>query len=359
MMGKSLLFNDLTSEQLRQLVDLNQVYTGYQSAKRDWITQYQGSMTWREAPNGEQYLRRREKSVDKGLGRRSPETEAIKSAFDEARARVKAALDGTAARLDQMAPVNKALRLGRVPITTAKVLRRLDEAGVLGRNILIVGTNALYAYESRAGVQFSSDSLATGDVDCLLDARARIGLSVIDLKTEGIIGLLRRADKTFEVTRKDSYTAQNSKGFMVDLIIPMPKNPLRQSRRSKFPRVDGDLKPVEIEGLSWLLNSPKFEAIAVGEDGYPVPIVSPDPRAFALHKFWLSKKDDRDPLKKQRDLLQSNIIMKITAERFPTLRFDGDDMAYFPKHIVDGAMAAKQAFGGHLPQGPDFSVPDW
>jgi len=345
-MGKPNLFNDLSLEQMRQMVDLEQVFSAYRNAQREWNAQYQGVMTWRTAANGESYLRRRQGAVDKGLGPRNPDTEAIKAGFDEAKARVKDKLDGTSARLDQMAPVNKALRLGRVPITTAKVLRKLDEAGALGRNILIVGTNALFAYESRAGVQFLSESLSTGDIDCLFDAKARIGLSVIDLKAEGIIGLLRRADKSFDITRKGSYTAENSKGFMVDLIMPMPKNSMRKTRRTKFPQIEGDLEPIEIEGLSWLLNSPKFEAMAVGEDGYPVRIVSPDPRAFALHKYWLSSRDDRNPLKKQRDLLQSNIIMKITQERFPHLRFDGDDMASFPRHILEAAMASKSAFDG-------------
>jgi len=349
-MRKSNFFSDLSSEQLRQLVDLEQVFRSYRGAQQDWNAQYRGTMTWRAASNGEEYLHRREGAVDKGLGRRTSETEAIKIAFDEAKARVKEKLQGTSARLDQMAPVNKALRLGRVPMTTAKVLRKLDEAGAIGRNILIVGTNALYAYESRAGVHFASDSLSTGDIDCLFDARARIGLSVIDLKAEGIIGLLRRVDKSFDVQRKGGYTAANSKGFMVDLVMPMRKNPMRPSRRTKVPRVEGDLEPVEIEGLSWLLNSPKFEAMAVGEDGYPIRIVTPDPRAFALHKYWLANKDDRDPLKKQRDLVQSYIVMKITEERFPLLRFDGEDMAYFPKYILDGAMASKNAFDDQIPK---------
>jgi hypothetical protein len=359
-MGKTNLFNDLSSEQVRQIVDLEQVFSAYRSARQEWNTQYQGTMSWRVASTGDEYLRRREGTVDKGLGRRNQETEAIKAAFDEAKARVKNKLQGTSATLDQMAPVNKALRIGRVPTTTAKVLRKLDEAGALGRNIIIVGTNALYAYEIRAGVQFSSESLSTGDIDCLFDARARMGLSVIDLKAEGIIGLLRRADKSFDVTRKGSYTAENSKGFMVDLIMPAPKSPMSRTRRVKFPQVEGDLEPIEIDGLSWLLNSPKFEAMAVGEDGYPLRIVTPDPRAFALHKYWLSNKVDRDPLKKKRDLLQSNIIMKIIEERFPLLRFDSEDMAYFPKQILEGALASKNAFDGRFPNMfEDFTSPRW
>jgi hypothetical protein len=36
----------------------------------------------------------------------------------------------------------------------------------------------------------------------------------------------------------------------------------------------------------------------IAQDGMPAPIVSPDPRAFAIHKMWLSKQDDRDPAKK-------------------------------------------------------------
>jgi transposase InsO family protein len=46
--------------------------------------------------------------------------------------------------------------------------------------------------------------------------------------------------------------------------------------------------------------------VGIDEDGWPVPIKVPDPRAFALHKAWLSTLTTREPVKKQRDLAQAN-----------------------------------------------------
>lgn len=50
--------------------------------------------------------------------------------------------------LQGMARVNRAMALGRVPSLVGRILRRLDEAGVLGEQVCVVGTNALFAYEA-------------------------------------------------------------------------------------------------------------------------------------------------------------------------------------------------------------------
>ena len=55
-------------------------------------------------------------------------------------------------RLKVMAPVNRANRLNRVPSMPARIIRALDEAGLLGVHLTVVGTNALFAYEVAAGV---------------------------------------------------------------------------------------------------------------------------------------------------------------------------------------------------------------
>jgi Nucleotidyltransferase len=66
-----------------------------------------------------------------------------------------------------------------------------------------------------------------------------------------------------------------------------------------------DLEGAAIFGLDWLINSPRVEAVAIDERGYPVRLVAIDPRAFALHKAWVSRREDREPLKAVRDLEQA------------------------------------------------------
>jgi hypothetical protein len=83
-----------------------------------------------------------------------------------------------------------------------------------------------------------------------------------------------------------------------------------------------DLVAIEVPGLQWLLNSPKLEAVAVDEDGWPVPMRVPDPRAFAMHKAWLSGLPEREPLKKPRDLAQAQSVAQLVVEHLPHLSFD-------------------------------------
>ena len=61
-------------------------------------------------------------------------------------------------------------------------------------------------------------------------------------------------------------------------------------------KVDADVEATGMPGVQWLLSSPPLEAIIIAEDGYPVRIVVPDPRTFALHKLWVSRRPDRQTL---------------------------------------------------------------
>jgi hypothetical protein len=333
-LGNHNLFNDLTNEQVRQTIDARQCYAQWQAASYEQNIRYRGSMVWRRGQNGAEYLCRRIGRTERGMGPRSVSTEAIKVAFDDGQRQNKDRLDALKSRLMSMAPVNKALMLGRVPIMTAKILRRLAEYDLLGRQIVVAGTNALFAYEAQAGVYFDSGIVSTADIDLLYDARLKVTLFSEDPHRDGLIGILRRIDSSFSLISKSSFTASNNNGFMVDLITPTGKNRIFSSA-PKISRSDGDLIPVEIDGLGWLVNSPKFKTMAIAEDGYPVPFVVPDPRYFAVHKAWLAGRQDRDILKKKRDLAQAIAITDLTHERFPELSFSGRDMEAIPSQYLE------------------------
>lgn len=85
---------------------------------------------------------------------------------------------------------------------------------------------------------------------------------------------------------------------------------------------EADLVATEVPGLHWLLNSPKFVAVAIDEDGWPVPMRVPDPRAFALHKAWLSGLPTREPVKKPRDLEQAHAVAQLVQDEMPQLSFE-------------------------------------
>jgi hypothetical protein len=74
-----------------------------------------------------------------------PETEKIKEDYASSRARLRQRLGKLQTRLKSMAPVNRALRLNRVPAIETRILSALDREGLLGKQIFVVGTNALFA----------------------------------------------------------------------------------------------------------------------------------------------------------------------------------------------------------------------
>ncbi|GJE71080.1 GSU2403 family nucleotidyltransferase fold protein [Methylorubrum podarium] len=323
-----MLFSDLRNEQIRQTIDAEQVFSGYRSARGELDTRFAGSMSWKSIAGGT-YLYRKVHGASRSLGPKSPETEQIYESFQSGRTRQRDLVRGLATRLDEMAPVNRALGIGRVPLVSARVLRQLDGSGLLGRAIHVVGTNALYAYERMAGIRIDSGLVATGDVDLLLDARRTLKIAAPGLSSEGLLGLLRKADTSFSLMGRRSFRAVNRDGFMVDLIKPSPRDRLTDADRASLGG-DDDLHAVEIEGLAWLVNSPKQRVVVIDDRGYPLIMAVPDPRAFALHKAWLAGREDRELGKRQRDAAQAKLVAGMVAERLPHLRFDADDLSALP-----------------------------
>jgi hypothetical protein len=343
----------MSDEQRRQLVDCRQVFDEYRAARARWDQSFTGSMRW-VTRKGTEYLHHKRRKRERSLGRRSPETEARYRAFVSGRAELEERLAQLSARLDRMAPVNRALQLGRVPTIAARVLRKLDDEGLLGSHLLVVGTNALFAYEAAAGVLLGAGLLATGDADLLRDARQGIDLVTPEVRRDGVLGLLQKVDRTFAPRSAGDYRAINADGYYVDLIRPQDDRVLRGTRPTLGDRAD-DLRPSPIAGLEWLVNAPRFEATAMGADGYPVRLVTPDPRAFALHKRWLAAQPRRDPLKRSRDHAQALAAAEI-AQRYLALAFDAPDLAALPRPLRDLAADLQPASPGGEddPPGPGW-----
>lgn len=122
-------------------------------------------MSWKTSTNGKEYLYKKSGGIWKSLGPRSTETETTFGQFHAGRENSKERVGSLAQRLDELAPVNRAMSLGRVPQLTARIIRALDKLGLIGTAIDIVGTNALFVYERLAGVHVTSGLLSTQDVD--------------------------------------------------------------------------------------------------------------------------------------------------------------------------------------------------
>ncbi|MEL7049699.1 MAG: GSU2403 family nucleotidyltransferase fold protein, partial [Pseudomonadota bacterium] len=206
--------------------------------------------------------------------------------------------------------------------------RALDVRGMLGKSLAVVGTFSMFSYEAAAGVHLQDDIIATEDVDLLWDVRRHLRLAGNDW--QGLLGVLRNIDSTFERDAK-TFRASSNSGFMVDLIRPL-------GRDEMFTDIGGiggedDLIAAAIQGLVWLVSAPKFESIAIDESGRPVRIACIDPRAFALHKAWLSSRsDNRDPKKRRRDLAQARAAASIARE-YLSLGFEHRDLAALPAEL--------------------------
>lgn len=332
----------MSNEQRRQLIDIQQVYAPFREAERQFLHSYDGkyagSMRWVKR-NGTEYLYRKIRNVEKSLGPKSPETERIKADYIRQRSALRVRLNTLRERLEAMAPVNKALRLNRVPSIAAKIISALSDTGLLGKHLVVVGTNSLYAYEARAGVLFSSELVATGDADFLFDARRTLKLALHEARAAGVIGILQKIDRSFSTGAMYGYSATNDAGYIVELICPEDPAFMRSQTSAAVSDVAGDLEPMPIEGLRWLVNAPKIEETVIGEDGMPLTMVCVDPRVFALHKMWVSKQPSRSPLKRRRDEAQARAVAAL-CESHLQLQFDAKDLTALPESI--------RAFGPEL-----------
>jgi hypothetical protein len=192
---------------------------------------------------------------------------------------------------ERQVAVNRALRLGRVPHLAARIIRAIDDAGLLGEGLRIAGTNAIYAYEAAAGLFVDPGITSTEDIDLLMDARQSLRIVAgTNVEDGALINLLRKVDRSFERSNA-TFRAVNRDGYLVDLIKPLASPAWKQGRESVGKAAD-ELVAAEIAGLAWLENAPAFEAIAIDEKGGPLRLIVPDPRIFAAHKFWVSKRAD-------------------------------------------------------------------
>ncbi|EWY37297.1 hypothetical protein N825_20895 [Skermanella stibiiresistens SB22] len=349
------LFNELSEIQRKTIVDLRQAYEAFHATRRNADRHYAGSMRWREK-NGSEYLFRRIGKGERSLGRRDEHTDEVYAAFMAGRQRVKQRLSSLTASLDTHAALAKAAGLGRVPRIVARLLRKLDDANVLG-HIRIVGTNSLFAYEALAGVTIAGDALATADVDLLLDARRRLRIMVPDEDERTVAGLVRRVDASFEIMDRTPYRMANDDGFMIDLIRPEPKPAWRKEPDAILK--PGDLDPAPIEGLQWLVNVPSVETLVIDVNGYPAPIVVPEPRMWMAHKLWLSKRPMRDPVKARRDVGQAYLLRDLLVAELPQYPLDDGFFDALPRPLREVAGSLRPRETVEEDDSDDLPQPRW
>lgn len=338
-------FQELNSDQRREAVNTQQRFAAWRDAG-ERAKGYRGSMVWTRK-NGRDYLVRSQYGKSgvrrqTSLGLRSNKTEAIKLEYERGRSEAQNRLTNLNDVITRQAAINRAIGLGRVPLIAARIIRALDQAALIGAGIRVLGTNAIYAYEAVAGVRIDPGLTTTEDIDLLLDARH--GLIFVADETvshPSLLRFLQKIDRSFKRSPQ-TFRAVNSEGYLVDLIKPLRNPPWKDKNRGAVVDAD-DLLAAEIEGLTWHENAPPFEAVAIDERGEPCRIVATDPRVWAAHKLWLSKRQDREPLKRRRDEEQAKTVGRLVAEYMPHLPYASDQLRMLPKPVFEDAVSLFKA----------------
>lgn len=332
-------FKELNNDQRRETINTQQRYAVYREAKAR-LDSLRGSMVWGQSKGREYLVRsyydkagvRRQTSI----GRRSPETEHTKLEYDRGRREAEERFKDIDNVMARQAAINRAVGIARVPLIGAKIIRALDNTGMLGSGIRVLGTNAVYAYEAAAGTRIDSGLTTTEDMDLLLDSRSELTfVATEDVSDRSLLRVLQKIDHSFQKSRQ-TFRAVNRDGYLVDLIKPM-RTPPWAANREAIGTDPSDLTAAEIEGLAWHESAPSFEAIAIDEKGEPLRIVATDPRVWAAHKLWLSKRTDRNAIKRQRDEAQARTIAQLVAKNLPQIPYVAEQLKMLPKKIFDEA----------------------
>lgn len=312
-------FYELNEQQKRQLIDAEMLFSALEQAEAQAI-RYRGSMFWREQDGGRYLIALSAHARQRSLGPASPENELKYEKFTQKKAETEARLKSLREKVAECKRMNKALRVGRTPDILIDVLNAMMRYGV-SEHFLVVGTHALFAYETAAGVRLPNDVMATQDADLLFDtARKAAFMEVMKDRKMSFLGILKKVDKTFERDGLDNSTARNASGYEIDLIRRFPPDPEDASEHPlQLTPDEGDLWPVRASMGQKLLSVPRFDQVVVGVNGGMARMRTVHPLDFARIKRQLSKDLNRDPLKKAKDLAQAAMVEKLVSECLPHL----------------------------------------
>ncbi len=320
-MSGSSSYIPISNDAARQYIDARQTFLALRDAQRD-SRQVRGGMYWHG--RSDTLTRTSTLGAEKSLGKRSPETEKIYTDFMARKADVTQRVDELKLQIRRHERVNKALYVGRVDPTVVALLTRLESAE-LAEYFHVVGTHALYAYETAAGVRFDANVTATRDIDLLWDVRKRMSFwTQMERLDSSFLALLKKVDSSFRIRQSQRYTAVNSEGFEVDILRRMREgddpHPIKISERTKGELVVGkstdleELSVVQAARANVFLNTPSFETMIVDRNGRMAMMRTIQPVVFVEFKRWMSGLADREPIKRQRDAAQAEAVQALLDE---------------------------------------------
>lgn len=307
---------ELKPDQTRQYIDAVATFEAWEDARAE-AKSTEGGMYWHAGPAANpaaQYLVRTSRTgAEKSLGARNAETEHIYERFMSRKRDNEERVKALALQLEQHRRLNRALRVGRVEPLVVKLLGKLAATGLM-EHFRVVGTHALYAYETAAGVRLDSDVLSTRDIDLLWDTQKRVMFATQLARVDSsMLGLLKKVDATFRLRKSQLYTAVNQDGFEVDIIRRMKAG--GDDHPIKLSEAEEDFYAVQAPEAHKLLYTEGFSQVVVATDGTMARMNTLNPQAFIRFKRWMAGYRDRDPRKARRDALQADAV-QVLVDRY-------------------------------------------
>lgn len=316
----------LGTEHLRIIDDSATTYDAWLSVRRA-LDALGPSLQWKTIAGTDYLYEVRGSSGGASRGRRSAETEQLKEAYDTAAAQHRDTIANTDERLKILAAQYRALRLPRVHPTFGAIVREADLRGLLGKALLVVGTNAMPAYEIEAQELFLAGLTATQDCDFAWCASTQLTVAGSDMASpRPVYALLKAADSSFVVNMERPFQARNRHAYEVELLIGTKAAPTLPPSE--------ELRPTPLPEQDWLALGQPLSHVVFDTDNKPVRIVAPDPRWMALHKLWLADKPQRNPSKVQKDRQQGTRLARAVVEHMARYPIDGSFRAQIPAELT-------------------------
>ncbi len=282
--------------------------------------QFAGGVTWKQV-KGYEYLARFQtdpithSKKFEYLGQRKPETELIYADFQRERANLDGQIDALQRRMDVAARVAKALRIGRMPTQAADALRAIWRAG-LDKDVIVVGSSNIYAYEILTGLLVPREAAPSEDLD-LISLVPRSDEVVDDLKRA-----LLAADRSYRFSNQSSEFIAGD-GYRINL-------------KGRGEVEDGLTGGDEIaqEAVAWALAAPAVSGMALGRDGQPTAASFLDPRAFLILTACAVRLDAAGSSQAEPRI---EAVAEMVASEWPEP---------FPERFVELSPLLEEAFGG-------------
>ena len=295
-----------SSDAQRLAANLEQAYSFWLSARQS-LKELPASMYWAER-NGSQYLYIKQSGTDNGtsLGVRSPQTEQQFATFAEEKKQAVERAASADALIQTRSILYRRMRMPTLPDKQAQILRKLDIEGLLGTDLMVVGTNAFSAYEWAANAIFPAGNEETQYFDLTWCRGTPASLTFAGTDPEKrsrktLFSVLKSIDASYKINPRKPYQALDADGYEVELLAAPSCHPL--------PRDEAFAPMQTLIEQEWLLLGSPLSAVVATERGRACPLTVPDPRFMGLHKLWLADKPERNPVKRDKDRRQGDVLL--------------------------------------------------